>query len=396
MTQIPLDIDFDEDLHSKFQKEYESGNFSGAVKTSILFLTECIRDRTDLDLDGDSLITKALSPKAPLIKLNSLNTTSEIDEQTGHMMILQGIYKGIRNPRNHNLKTDDRFTCDSILTLINYYVKMIKKAKTLFDFNEIQTAVNDIHFDPSTEYASELAKTIPENKLLDTVESLLKIVDKSNYKNISYLLSACADLLSPEERQKLYSYCSKLLQKTESYAVIKALVFALQNVWNQIEKLSRIRAEGMLIAALRNADLEEEQVINEFGNYQTDYALNEEAKLAKYLRFIPIPYTKKVPPITIHNLIESKLKNSGLDVDYFLNFFHEFIFDNQERLKNFYNRVMSELLDQGNETLYKKLTAGSFCNGEFEPYYHYDSTVMEAIKRYEERQRREPDDDIPF
>jgi uncharacterized protein (TIGR02391 family) len=396
MTQIALYIDFDEDLHSKFQKEYESGNFSGAVKTSILFLTECIRDRTDLDLDGDSLITKALSPKAPLIKLNSLNTTSEIDEQTGHMMILQGIYKGIRNPRNHNLKTDDRFTCDSILTLINYYVKMIKKAKTLFDFNEIQTAVNDIHFDPSTEYASELAKTIPENKLLDTIESLLKIVDKSNYKNISYLLSACADLLSLEERQKLYSYCSKLLQKTENYAVMKALVFALHNVWNQIEKLSRIRAEGMLIAALRNADLEEEQVINEFGNYQTDYVLNEEAKLAKYLRFIPIPYTKKVPLITIHHLIESKLENSGLGVDYFLNFFHEFIFDNQERLKTFYNRVMSELLDQGNETLYKKLTAGSLCDGEFEPYYHYDDAVMKAIKRYEERKRKEPDNDIPF
>jgi uncharacterized protein (TIGR02391 family) len=395
MTQIALYIDFDEDLHSKFQKEYESGNFSGAVKTSILFLTECIRDRTDLDLDGDSLITKALSPKAPLIKLNSLNTTSEIDEQTGHMMILQGIYKGIRNPRNHNLKTDDRFTCDSILTLINYYVKMIKKAKTLFDFNEIQTAVNDIHFDPSTEYASELAKTIPENKLLDTIESLLKIVDKSNYKNISYLLSACADLLSLEERQKLYSYCSKLLQKTENYAVMKALVFALHNVWNQIEKLSRIRAEGMLIAALRNADLEEE-VINEFGNYQTDYVLNEEAKLAKYLRFIPIPYTKKVPLITIHHLIESKLENSGLGVDYFLNFFHEFIFDNQERLKTFYNRVMSELLDQGNETLYKKLTAGSLCDGEFEPYYHYDDAVMKAIKRYEERKRKEPDNDIPF
>jgi hypothetical protein len=342
------------------------------------------------------LITKALSPKAPLIKLNSLNTTSEIDEQTGHMMILQGIYKGIRNPRNHNLKTDDRFTCDSILTLINYYVKMIKKAKTLFDFNEIQTAVNDIHFDPSTEYASELAKTIPENKLLDTIESLLKIVDKSNYKNISYLLSACADLLSLEERQKLYSYCSKLLQKTENYAVMKALVFALHNVWNQIEKLSRIRAEGMLIAALRNADLEEEQVINEFGNYQTDYVLNEEAKLAKYLRFIPIPYTKKVPLITIHHLIESKLENSGLGVDYFLNFFHEFIFDNQERLKTFYNRVMSELLDQGNETLYKKLTAGSLCDGEFEPYYHYDDAVMKAIKRYEERKRKEPDNDIPF
>lgn len=398
MPKIPLDIDFDEDLHSKFQKEYEAGNFTGAVKTSILLLTESIRDRTDLDLDGDSLITKALSPNAPLIKLNSLSTTSENDEQKGHMMILQGIYKGIRNPRNHNLKIDDRFTCDSILTLINYYVKMVKRAKTLFDFNEIQSAVNDIHFDHSSEYANELAKTIPENKLFDTIANLLKIIDKSNYKNISFLLSSCSDLLSPEEKQRLYSYCSKLLQKREDYAVIKALVFALRNKWNQIEKLSRIRVEGMLIEALRNAKFEEIQGLDEYGNFQMEYVLNEEAQLAEYLRFIPVPYTKKIPPITVHYIIESKLENGSLSFQYFLKFFHEFIFDNHERLNSFYNRVVSQLLDQGNEMLYNELTAGSLCNGEFEPYYHYDDCIMEAIKRYERRQRKDPgeDDDIPF
>ena len=59
MPQITLNINFDEDLHSKFQKEYEAGNFTGAVKTSILFLTECIRERTSLDLDGDSSLYKS-------------------------------------------------------------------------------------------------------------------------------------------------------------------------------------------------------------------------------------------------------------------------------------------------------------------------------------------------
>ena len=194
--------------------------------------------------------TKALSPKGPLIKFNSLNTTSEIDEQTGHMMILQGIYRAIRNPRNHNLKADDRFTCDSILTLINYYVKMIKKAKTLFDFNDILSAVNDIHFDHSTDYARELCETIPEKKRFDSIERLLTFISKSNHENISYLLYSCIDLLSLEEKQRLFRYCSNLIQKTANYEVIKALVFALHDVWSSLERLARIRAEGILIMAL--------------------------------------------------------------------------------------------------------------------------------------------------
>ena len=59
---------------------------------------------------------------------------------------------------------------------------------------------------------------------------------------------------------------------------------------------------------------------------------------------------------------------------------------------------MSQLLDQGDETLYQELTSGSLYNKEFEPYYEYDDAIMEAIKNYERRQKKEPsnDDDIPF
>lgn len=399
MAEIPINIAFDDELHSKYEKEYDAGNFTGAVKTAILFLTECIRDRTDLDMDGDALITKALSPKSPLIRLSGLSTTSEIDEQMGHMMILQGIYKGIRNPRNHNLKSDDRFTCDSILILVNYYVKIIKKAKSFFDFDEIMSVVNDRHFDRSTEYSEEIAGTIPMNKIFDTLISLIDNTKNSNYSNISYIVRSSMKLLDEEELNKFYDHCSALLQKTDDHSLIKALVFALNGAWDKIKKASRIRIEGILIDALENMRFDEFQNTNDYGNYYTDHSLNAEGELAAYLRFLPVPYSKKVPIVLIHNRIKSKLELGGLYVGYVLKYFHDFLFNNHEHLNSIYNDVAVRLLGQGDQTLYEKLTSGSVTDEEFDPYYTYDGSVSDAIRKYERAKKKDelPDeDDVPF
>ena len=134
------------------------------------------------------------------------------------------------------------------------------------------------------------------------------------------------------------------------------------------------------------------------GNFQTEYDLNREAQLAKYLIFIPIPFTKKIPLMDIHNIIKSKLETGSLNFQYFSNFFHKFIFHNDRRLNSCYNGVVLQLLDQGDETLYKELTSGSVYDNDFEPYYEYDGVIMEAIKRFEQRRSQESskNDDIPF
>jgi len=88
MLENKIQIDLDKNLYSKIAKEYTSGHYTDAIKTAILYLTECIREKTDLaDLDGYNLITKAFSVKNPLIKFNNLITESDKNEQIGHMMI---------------------------------------------------------------------------------------------------------------------------------------------------------------------------------------------------------------------------------------------------------------------------------------------------------------------
>jgi|SRR5690554_1619092 len=359
MAEVPLTIDFDEDPHSKIQKEYDAGNFTSAVKTAILFLTECIRDRTDLVLDGDSLVTRALSPNSPLIRLNSLSTQSEIDEQTGHMMILQGVYKSIRNPRNHNLKTDDKFTCDSILTLINFYVKSIKTAKTFFDFDEIVSIIKDRHFDRSKEYADEIAKTIPDNKRFDTLTNLIRIIDNSNFVNIAFLIRSSIELLEKEEREGFHDYCSNLLHKTDNHTTIKALVFALSEVWNELKTAARIRIEGMLIQALKQTMFIETKTMDAFGDYSVELVLKEEGHLAQYLRYVPVPYTKKVSPSQVDDILMEKLTREPLYAEFVFEYFDTFVFGEDGSLNTRYENVVCSQLDAGNQKVYEELTAGT-------------------------------------
>ena len=397
MAEISFNINFDDELYSKFEKEYTAGNFSGAIKTSILYLTECIRDRTDLDLDGDKLITKAFSVKSPLIKFNNLNTTSEMDEQVGNMMILQGLYKGIRNPRNHNLKSDNRFSCDSILILINYYVKKIKKARLYFDYHEFLNSINDKHFDRSTEYSDEVIKSVPQNKLLDTNIALIKNINQHNYKNISYIILSSIKKLEKKELNKFYEHCSKILQKTKDYSLIKALLFALKDTWQKIERVARIRIESLLIKSLENLYFDEFQATDDYNNYYTEHEINEDGLLSAYLRYIPLPLTKKIPITHIHNIIKTKLEKGSYYVGYILKSFHVFLFKDHEYLKSYYNETVIKLLEDGNQTIYKELTSGSVDDEDFNPYYNYDHVVKNAIIEYERVKNNDKmEDNIPF
>jgi uncharacterized protein (TIGR02391 family) len=83
-----------------------SGQLREAVLNSITAVFDLIRQRTRLDLDGDALATRALSPDRPLLVLSELGTQSGRNDQAGFMQILQGAYKGIRNPKAYSLDHD--------------------------------------------------------------------------------------------------------------------------------------------------------------------------------------------------------------------------------------------------------------------------------------------------
>lgn len=96
----------DPDLRVATRTRFVTGHYADAVEAAVKALNECVRNRSGRTEDGDSLMTKAFSPNAPLLRLNRLRSKSDESEQRGHMLLCQGVVAAWRNPRAHSLVDD--------------------------------------------------------------------------------------------------------------------------------------------------------------------------------------------------------------------------------------------------------------------------------------------------
>ncbi len=90
---------------------YEAGFFGDAVESSYKEVNDSmkrlVRDLSGKELDGAGLMTTALSPQNPVIRLSNLSDETERNIQQGYMQIFAGAMTGIRNPKAHgNLNPD--------------------------------------------------------------------------------------------------------------------------------------------------------------------------------------------------------------------------------------------------------------------------------------------------
>jgi uncharacterized protein (TIGR02391 family) len=160
---MSLSGSIDERLWAAVQAAYDTGNYSGAIVDSVFYLSELIRNKSGLDSDGNALIGSAFGGQNPIIKVNSLYTESERDEQRGIEQLLRGIYTAIRNPRSHEKRTDSAETADILITFIGWVASLIDKSKSPFDTQQIIGSVFDRHFAQNERYADLLVETEFQN-----------------------------------------------------------------------------------------------------------------------------------------------------------------------------------------------------------------------------------------
>lgn len=83
-----------------------SGHYSDALITTLkeinVLVKERVRVATRKEQDGSSLMRTAFKPDNPVIKLNSLATQSEKDEQQGYCDLFAGAMEALRNPMSHS------------------------------------------------------------------------------------------------------------------------------------------------------------------------------------------------------------------------------------------------------------------------------------------------------
>jgi uncharacterized protein (TIGR02391 family) len=108
---------------------YRDGHYSNAVEAAVKALNGLVRLRSDLELDGTTLMEKAFSPGNPVLKFNDLSNQSDRDEQKGFMMLFSGAVSGLRNPRAHGFIHDNPERALEFIAFVSLLAKLLDGAK---------------------------------------------------------------------------------------------------------------------------------------------------------------------------------------------------------------------------------------------------------------------------
>jgi len=87
------------------KKKFEDGHYADAVESSLkeieVRVRKVVKDETDEELTGTSLMRKAFNPQSPIIIIQDIDTQSGKNIQEGYSHIFAGAMQGIRNPKAH-------------------------------------------------------------------------------------------------------------------------------------------------------------------------------------------------------------------------------------------------------------------------------------------------------
>jgi uncharacterized protein (TIGR02391 family) len=137
-SEPDLSSDIVDLLHPIIKKSsyhhFLNGHYRDAILNAFLAISDLIRQRTKLDLDGPALVQAAFAPKSPKLIVSTLQTKSGSDKQVGFMKLLEGAYSSFRNPNAHSLlENPNRLIAAQILAFASFLAKRIEKAKNSFD-----------------------------------------------------------------------------------------------------------------------------------------------------------------------------------------------------------------------------------------------------------------------
>ena len=119
-----------QELRSASRELFLDGHYARAVEEAFKCLNNAVKAKSGIfEEDGARLMRKVLSANSPLLRLNSLQTQSERDEQLGYMDLFAGSMTGIRNPRAHEHSlTDEVDVALEMLVFANHLMRKLEIA----------------------------------------------------------------------------------------------------------------------------------------------------------------------------------------------------------------------------------------------------------------------------
>jgi len=107
---------------------FDDGHFSQSTFEAYKYLDKKIRKHSKIRESGFKLMMRALASESPIIQLNNLSSTSEVDEQKGYQFIFAGSMLAIRNPRGHENLIDTPDKCLDHLSLASLLLRRLEES----------------------------------------------------------------------------------------------------------------------------------------------------------------------------------------------------------------------------------------------------------------------------
>lgn len=83
------------------QKLFNDGHYSQAILEAYKKVNNLVKNKSGIDDDGKSLMMNVFNENRPILKFNSLNSTTKRNVQQGLKFLFAGAMMAIRNPKAH-------------------------------------------------------------------------------------------------------------------------------------------------------------------------------------------------------------------------------------------------------------------------------------------------------
>jgi uncharacterized protein (TIGR02391 family) len=126
----PFDIrNIHQALPKSVKRLFDDGHYAQSTFEAFKYLDREVARIANSGQSGFKLMMDAFKDQVPAIKLTSLLTDSDRDEQKGYQFIFAGSIMAIRNPRGHEYAISDTLDdCLDYLSLVSLLLRRIEKA----------------------------------------------------------------------------------------------------------------------------------------------------------------------------------------------------------------------------------------------------------------------------
>jgi uncharacterized protein (TIGR02391 family) len=119
----------DLDIHPKIaaaaEKLVAGGYHANAVEDACKALQSVVQQKSNCNLDGKKLMERVFSLDNPILVVGDLTTETGRNEQHGMLMMASGAMMFLRNPRAHELRTDEPGRAIEYIAFLSMLAKIV-------------------------------------------------------------------------------------------------------------------------------------------------------------------------------------------------------------------------------------------------------------------------------